>query len=216
MSQDSDALYCHFHPDRIALERCEVCGKPLCAYCLYYTEDGQRLCVEHAAEARELGVQVDEPSIYADQLISAQVGADRKQKRSWRDADSTLYKGNSTDLTALVALVIGAVTLASFCGGGCCVPIVGLGLSVLGLVNARKAYDPSRTRKLSVVGLLISGVFVLIIVGLLLLYGVMFATFFQSARYWPTWAALTPTPTATPYGSPPPAFTPPTPVQPRG
>ena len=211
MNEDPDALYCHFHPERIALERCEVCDKPLCAYCLYYTEDGQRLCVEHAAEARALGVRVDEPAAYADQLISAQVGADRKHKRGWQDTDSTLYKGNSTDLAALVALVLGVVTLGSCCGGLYCVPIVGLLLSILGLVNARKAYDPSRTRKLSLIGLAASGVVVLVIVGAMILYGMMFATFFQNARYWPTWVVFTSTPSATPYGTPPASATPPAP-----
>ena len=58
---DWETLNCEFHPERIALERCEVCGKALCAYCLYYTEDGQRLCAEHAESARAMGVQVDEP-----------------------------------------------------------------------------------------------------------------------------------------------------------
>ena len=210
MNEDADVLYCYFHPERIALERCEVCNKPLCAYCLYYAEDGQRLCVEHAAEARALGLHVDEPAAYADQLIGAQVGADRKRKRGLRDAESTLYKGNSTDLTALIALVLGVVTLGSCCGGLYCVPVVGLLLALWGLLNARKAYDPSRTRKLSAIALAASGVVVLIIVGGLLLYGMMFATLFQSARYWPTWAVLTstPTPSATPYGTPPPSVTP--------
>ncbi len=208
MSKDAEALYCYFHPERIALERCEVCGKALCAYCLYYTEDGQRLCVEHAAEARALGVQVTEPAAYADQLISAQIGADRKQKRGLQDADSVLYKGNSTDLAALVALVLGVVTLGSCCGAIYCVPIVGVLLSVLGLINARKAYDPSRTRRFSLIGLVTSGVVVLIIVGAIVVYGMMFATLFQSARYWPTWAAYTPSPSATPYGTPPPSVTP--------
>ena len=205
MSKDTDPLYCHFHPERVALERCEVCGKPLCAYCLYYTEDGQRLCVEHAAEARALGVKVDEPAAYAEQLVRAQVGADRKHKRGWHDADDSLYKGNSNDLAALIALVLGVVTLGSCCGGFYCVPIVGLLLSILGLVNAGKAYDPSRTRKLSILGLLASGVVVLILVGVLLVYGMMFTTLIRNASYWPTWVVLTPssTPSATPYGTPP-------------
>ncbi len=204
MNPDTDPLHCYFHPDRVALERCEVCNKPLCAYCLYYTEDGQRLCVEHAAEARALGVHVDEPAAYAEQLIGAQIGADRKQKRGWREADRSLYKGNSTDLIALIALVLGVVTLGSCCGGFYCVPVAGVLLALAGLINARKAYDPGRTRKLSAVALAASGVVVLVIVLAFALYGVLFATMFQSMRYWPTWAAFTdtPSPTATPYRSP--------------
>ncbi len=210
MSTETDFLYCYFHPNRVALERCEVCDKPLCAYCLYYTEDGQRLCAEHAAEARELGVRVDEPALYAEQLLSAQLDAGHKQKREWQEADSALYKGNTTDLTALIALVLGVVTLGSCCGGFYCVPLVGLVLSIFGLLNAHKAYDPGRTRRLSALGLVGSGAVVVVIVLIFALYGVLFAAMFRSVRYWPTWAAFTatPSPTATPGTPPPPSATP--------
>jgi hypothetical protein len=89
-----DTLYCENHPNRIAVERCEVCHKPLCAYCLYYTEDGQRLCQAHAEEARLRGTQIEEPGIYADQLI----GAHRcKLKETGLAAgDEGLYMGNRT------------------------------------------------------------------------------------------------------------------------
>ncbi|NDJ79195.1 MAG: hypothetical protein GYB65_23340, partial [Chloroflexi bacterium] len=77
---DWETLNCHYHPDRIAIERCEVCGRPLCAYCLYYAEDGTRLCEEHAETAQQAGMAVEEPGAYAEQLIGAQVGMQRKQK----------------------------------------------------------------------------------------------------------------------------------------
>ena len=92
-----ETLNCANHPDRIALERCEVCGKPLCAYCLYYTGDGQRLCQDHADEARLMGVHIEEPAAYADQLIGAQIGALRKQKRGESAGDGSLYLSTMGD-----------------------------------------------------------------------------------------------------------------------
>jgi len=106
-----DTLNCTNHPDRIALERCEVCGKPLCAYCLYYTDDGQRLCKDHADEARSMGVQIEEPAAYADQLIGAQIGAIRKHKRGEQADGEKLYKGNSNDLVSLIGLLTGVISV---------------------------------------------------------------------------------------------------------
>jgi len=200
---------CANHPDRIAVERCEVCGKPLCAYCLYYTEDGQRLCAQHAEFARQSGLHVEEPGAYADQLIQAQAGMSGKHKRElWEDP--TLYKGNSTDVLALVGMLIGVITLMSICGGTYCLPVVGVVLGLIGLLNASKAHDKKRTRIMSVVGLLTSGVWVLVLLGMM---GLCFFSFQQSMRslpystpywfpsaVWPT-HTLTPTPepsTATP------------------
>ena len=52
---------CTNHPERAAIENCEVCGVPLCAYCLYYTNDGQRLCKQHADEAEAAGAFIRSP-----------------------------------------------------------------------------------------------------------------------------------------------------------
>jgi len=166
---DWDVLHCDNHPDRIALERCEVCGKPLCAYCLFYTADGQRLCAEHAEQARRMGVQIEEPAAYAEQLIGAQAGMASKRKRS---DDDNLYRGNSTDLTALIGLLIGVISLGMCCGAGYCLPVGGFVLSLVAVINAKEAHDPRRTRKYGLIGMLVSGVWVIAIalcVGLVLM-----------------------------------------------
>jgi len=219
---DWETLNCHNHPERIALERCEVCGKALCAYCLYYTDDGQRLCAEHAEAARTMGVQVDDPGTYADQLIGAQVGASRKHKRGETDEGRALYRGNSTDLTGLMAMILGLVGLGTCCGVGYCLPVVGFGLSIVALLNANKAHDKRRTRRLGLIGLITSGVLVLALVACIAFYAVSFGSVFSLMAYpynnWYTPPAtstpLTPTPsslspfTSTPDPNPFPTSTP--------
>ncbi len=198
-----DPLTCAFHPERIALERCEVCHKPLCAYCLYYTEDGQRLCAEHAAQARQLGLRVEEPGLYADQLLGAQVGADRKHKRERDHEAEGIYTGNSTDLLSLIGLLIGGVSLLACCGAGYCLPVVGFVFSLVALINARHAVNPRRTRRLGIVGMLVSGVWVVLLVACIAVYGLSLssalATFRSATWYFPTavQATDTPTPSAT-------------------
>ena len=197
-----DMLYCDNHPDRIALERCEVCHKPLCAYCLYYTQDGQRLCATHAEVARLQGTRIEEPGAYADQLIGAQAGADRKRKRSQSNDDENLYVGNSNDLMSFLGMLIGLISLGACCGAGYCLPVVAFVMSLVGLLNAKKAHDPARTRKYSVIGLVVSGLFVLVLVGCIALYAVSlgtFATAFQSSgNLFGTWGWFTETPTPSP------------------
>ncbi len=205
-----ESLHCINHPERVALERCEVCHKPLCAYCLYYTGDGQRLCQEHAEEARLRGAQVEEPGAYAEQLIGAQVGASGKVKRGQQATDDNLYRGNSHDVTSFIGMLLALITAASCCGAGYCLPIVAFVLSLVGLLNAGKAFDPRRTRKYSLIGLLVSGGFVLVIVGCIALYSMSFTTLIRSASnssWWPTVVPLvtdTPTPTSTPVITPSP------------
>jgi hypothetical protein len=166
-----ETLQCENHPERIALERCEVCHKPLCAYCLYYTEDGQRLCHEHAEEARARGLRIEEPGTYAAQLIGAQAGATRKEERGRAANDDELYRGNSNDLMAFVGLMIAAISAAACCGGAYCLPLVGFVLSLVAVINAKKSYDPRRTRRLGAIGLLLSSVWVVVIAGCILMYG---------------------------------------------
>jgi hypothetical protein len=177
---DWETLYCHHHPDRIALERCEVCHKPLCAYCLYYTEDGQRLCQEHAEEARRRGLRIEEPDAYAAQLIGAQAGATRKEARGRAASDDELYRGNSNDLIALLGVLMAGISAAACCGGAYCLPIVGFVLSLVAVINARKSFDPRRTRRLGVIGLLLSGIWVVVIAGCILMYGLSFPSIFSN------------------------------------
>ncbi len=163
-----NAQNCVNHPGRIALEKCEVCGKPLCAYCLYYTEDGQRLCSEHGEQARQLGLQVEEPGAYAEHLVGAQAGAVGKAKRGVTFADDpSLYHGNSTDLMALVGMLFSVLSVTMCCGAFYCLPVIGFLVSLTALLTSRHAHDPGRTRKLGLVGLLASVGAVAVVVGCL-------------------------------------------------
>ncbi len=166
-----ETLNCANHPERIALERCEVCHKPLCAYCLYYTDDGQRLCAEHAEEARLLGARIQDPGSYAEQLIGAQMGAIRKKARSRPIDDPGLYHGNSTDLTAAIGLLLSMLGLGACVGVIYCLPVGGLVLSFVALLNAKNAFDPKRTRRLALGGLALSGVWLLVVGGCIFSYG---------------------------------------------
>lgn len=186
-----ETIHCANHPDRLALERCEVCAKPVCAYCLYYTADGQRLCAEHADEARQRGIAVEDPASYAGQLLGAQAGAAQKRKRD-DTYDDGLYRGNSTDLMGLIALLIAVVALAS-CGGGLyCLPPIGFILSLLAVLNAKHAHDPARTRRYGLIGLLVSAVWLLVI-------GACIIFFLAPLR---TQGTLTVFPTPQPYAAP--------------
>jgi len=199
-----DTLTCANHVGRVALERCEVCQKPLCAYCLHYTGEGQRLCAEHAAEARKLGLRVEEPGAYADQLLGAQMGADRKREREAVAAG--VYTGNSTDLLGFTGLLVGGVSLVACCGVGYCLPVVGLVLSLVALINARRSLNPRRTRRMGALGLLVSGAWVAIIAACIAVYGLSVSsavTAFRGATwYWPTSVSATDTPTPAPTPTP--------------
>src|SRR5512133_619437 len=160
-----DTQHCINHPGRIALEKCEVCGKPLCAYCIYYTEDGQRLCAEHAEQARQLGLEIEEPGTYAEFLVGAQAGAVGKAKRGVSLADDpSLYHGNTTDLMGLIGMLFSVLSVTMCCGAFYCLPIIGFLVSLTALLTSKHAHDPRRTRRLGFVGLLTSGGAVAIVI----------------------------------------------------
>lgn len=156
-----ETIGCANHPDRLALERCEVCGKPVCAYCLYYTADGQRLCADHAEEARLRGMVVEDPAAYSQQLLGAQADVAHKRKR--QGESDGLYRGNSHDLLGLIALLIAIIALVSCGGGFYCLPPIGLTLSLVAVLNAKKAHDPARTRRHGLIGLLVSAIWLLVV-----------------------------------------------------
>src|ERR1041384_3053754 len=93
---------CINHPERAAVERCEVCGDPLCAYCLYYTSDGQRLCKRHAEKAAASGAYIRAPGTYAESLIDSQLSATQVQP-----AKAAAYEGDAIDVLALIGLLMG-------------------------------------------------------------------------------------------------------------
>ncbi|MCZ2095477.1 MAG: hypothetical protein AAGU78_07405 [Chloroflexota bacterium] len=197
-----ETIGCANHPDRLALERCEVCAKPVCAYCLYYTADGQRLCAEHADEARLRGIAVEDPASYAGQLLGAQAGAVQKRKRD--DESDGLYRGNSTDVLGLIALLIAIIALVS-CGGGLyCLPPMGFILSLLAVINAKKAHDPARTRRYGLIGLLVSALWLLLIGACILLFIAPLRAE-RTPPVFPTFQPyIAPSPTPTPSPTPPP------------
>ena len=57
---------CYRHPTRLAVEQCEDCRRPVCGACLWYGEDGKRLCPDHAADALHAGQDVSPPERYAE------------------------------------------------------------------------------------------------------------------------------------------------------
>ncbi len=159
---------CINHPELAAIESCEVCSKPLCGLCLWYTADGHRLCETHAKEREVAGEVVLSPETYREALPnslqprSEQPAADPSQRK--------VYQGNSYDLTALIAAVVGLTTLASCCGGYYCLPFLGLTLGVIAFVSADQAIDSVRTRNLAVVGMAVMGVIVFAVFAFIIMY----------------------------------------------
>jgi len=146
---------CVNHPERAAVERCEVCGSALCAYCLYYTSDGQRLCKQHAEEAGAAGAFIRAPGVYPTGLVGAQVSAEHTQPLL--QEINTPYRGNMTDLLALLSLLLGIISLGTcLILPICALAPLGLIFGVLALVGAKGAYDGTRTRTLATVGLVLS------------------------------------------------------------
>lgn len=153
--------HCVNHPNRAAVEHCEVCGRALCGRCLWYTEDGHRLCEIHAQEREAVGETVLPPETYAEAINSQLVGRQSlekpRQRRSENGKDDIPYKGNSQDITAFLAAVMAVTTLLSCMGGAYCLPVVAFLLGIVGFANASKAVDPQRTKLLSGISLGVGG-----------------------------------------------------------
>ena len=159
LSTEPTLTTCANHPERAAVESCEVCLSPLCAYCLYYTSDGQRLCKTHAEQAAAAGAFIRAPGTYAGQLIGAQLEASRNQI-----TQRAAYEGDAVDVLALVGMVLGIVSIMLCVPGVCClVGPVGMIFSVVALVGAKNAHDPSRTRTMAGIGALLSAMWILVI-----------------------------------------------------
>ena len=168
---------CVFHPNHAAVEHCEVCKRALCGRCLWYTEDGHRLCEIHAKEREEAGETIQHPDTYAEaintQFVARQSGEKGNGQSGDEEKDNKIpYKGNSQDLTALLAAVMSVTVLLSCVPGGVyCLPFVALLLGILGYANASQAVDPHRTRLMSGVSL---GAIGLIMLGIVACIGTYF------------------------------------------
>ncbi len=162
---------CTNHPERTAVERCEVCSTPLCAYCLYYTSDGQRLCKLHADQAETAGAFIRSPGVYAGGLISAQVSASEQKPR----ATTALYEGNTPDVVALIGMVIAVVGLLSCIPPlSCLVAPIALIVSIIAFITARDARNPKRTRTMAGIGLGLSGLVIVALMACGFLYYSLF------------------------------------------
>lgn len=89
-----------------------------------------------------------------------------------------IYQGNSYDIAALAGAISGGLVLLS-CGtlglGTYCLPLLPLILGVIGLVTAKDAVNPDRTRLLSWISIGIGGAIFLLIILLVLVYaGIIF------------------------------------------
>jgi hypothetical protein len=156
---------CYRHPTRLAVEHCEVCSRPVCGSCLWYAENGQRLCPDHAAERLKAGETVTPPEKYAEGIVHSEASAAQAGGggRRWP------YQGNSTDLSALVAGLIGVGTLLSCFGLAWALPFLAFGLGLVAWLQAKDAADPHRTRWLAGLGLAGGGIYLLFILGWFLL-----------------------------------------------
>jgi hypothetical protein len=141
--------HCANHQDHVAIESCELCERPLCALCLWYSADGRRLCEDHAKERQDQGDQVYSPAAYAEAVHSTLADQARRQD----EEEPATYKGNRQDVNALISAGLVLTALFSCCGGVYCLPVIALILGAVAYVGADKAFDPSRTRRLAGVGL---------------------------------------------------------------
>ncbi len=160
---------CFQHPDRPAVEHCEICRRPVCGLCLWYAESGERLCSAHAAEFEQEGKVVHPPERYAEGIALSEAAAARPP------AADVPYRGNSTDVGALVAAVAGLTALASCAGLAWVIPLFALIAGLVSWLQSKDAVNVKRTRWLSVIGMASGGVFLLFVVGI---FALMFLCFF--------------------------------------
>jgi hypothetical protein len=159
---------CYRHPERHAVEQCEVCAKPVCGACLWYAEGGQRLCPDDAAERLHAGQTVVPPERYSDAIVHSQASAARPAQAA------APYQGNSTDLTALAAAIAGLSALLACAGLAWVMPLLAFVLGLVAWLQYRDALDPRRARWLSLVGLTGGSLFVLSILAIMGLFAICF------------------------------------------
>lgn len=160
---------CFQHPDRAAVEHCEICRRPVCGLCLWYAESGERLCSAHAAEFEKEGKVVHPPQRYAEGIALSEASAVRPP------VQDVPYRGNSTDVGALVAAVAGLSALASCAGLAWALPLIALVLGLVSWLQSKDAVNARRTRWLAVIGMASGGAFLLFLVSI---FALMFLCFF--------------------------------------
>ena len=178
---------CYQHPDRPAVEHCEVCRKPVCGSCLWYADSGERLCPEHALEFDNVGKAVHGPGRYAAGIASSEASALNPK------TGDVPYKGNSTDLGALVAAVAGITGLASCAGLTWVLPLLAFILGLVMWFQAKDSLNPRRTRWLAGIGLAGGGVFLVVVAGFFAMLCLFFTFAAVTSRSGPS-GFSTPTP----------------------
>ena len=157
---------CINHDDNRALERCEECGAPLCGECLWYSDDGHRLCETHARAWAAAGRKVLPPETYAEAIDFSILAAGAVED----DPPGTI-KGNQTDLNGLFAAAAGVGAVLMCTGWGAyCLPIGAVILGIFAYSRADLAQNPSRTRKLAGVGIASGAVFLFFIAAIIAIY----------------------------------------------
>jgi hypothetical protein len=174
---------CFQHPGRPAVEHCEICRRPVCGFCLWYADSGERLCPAHAAEFEKEGKVVHPPERYVEGIALSEASVVRPP------AQDVPYRGNSTDVSALVAAVTGLSALASCAGLAWVIPLIALALGLVSWLQSKDAINAKRTRWLAVIGMASGGVFFVFVLGLFaLMFGCIFLqlALVSSVRSFPT------------------------------
>ena len=176
-----------------AVERCEVSGVPLCAGCLWYTEDGRRVSERVAKRLADKNVTIYSPQVYLDQL-----GQAIELPRLPEAPPLPSRNRNGNDLIAVIAGVSGILSIATCFGLGfafCAppLPLVPLLLGGVGLAGARNASKPDQARLLSWLGI-VGGAGFIALVLLLVVGSVAFGTTNLLTPMFPSPGSATPTP----------------------
>lgn len=158
-----------------AIERCEVSGVPLCAGCLWYTDDGRRVSERVARRMSEQGQTVYSPKTYLDQL-----GAAIALPRLPEAPPLPSRQRNGNDFIAALAGISGVISIATCFGVGfafCAppLPLLPLLLGGIGLAGARHASKPEQARLLSWLGIA-GGLGFIVLMLLLLIASIAFGT----------------------------------------
>jgi hypothetical protein len=175
-----------------AIERCEVSGVPLCAGCLWYTDDGRRISERVANQLASQGGKVHSPSAYLSQLGSTAL------LPTLPHPISTVNRArNGNDLIELIAGVTGLFSFATCFGVGMALcaaplPLLPLILGGVGLYGARNAARPDQARLLSWIGIAGGAGFILLVM-VFVLASIVFGT----STLLP-WMTLSRTPTFAP------------------
>jgi len=182
---------CFQHPDRPSVEHCEICRRAVCGLCLWYAESGERLCPEHAAELQQAGKKVIPPERYSAGIALSEASATQPPQ------PEVPYRGNSADVTALIAAVMGGLTLAWCAGLAWVIPLLAFFLGLTGWLQAKNALNPKRTRWLSGVGMASGGFLLGIAILGMLMLSLCFFSFFAASGLIGPGRGPTPIPFAT-------------------